>query len=68
MYREEVEICPHCMFENIVQWNVEKDGYEIICKNCGKKIMLCDACLHSDDNKSYSCDWCEKEGCFREIK
>lgn len=68
MFREEVEICPHCMRENIIQWNVEKDGYEIICHHCGKKIMLCDACMHSNDNQGQECDWCETEGCFRKQK
>jgi uncharacterized protein (DUF983 family) len=40
MVREEVEICPNCMSENIFKWNVEKDGYEVKCKVCGEKMML----------------------------
>lgn len=67
-YREEVEICPHCMGENIIKWNVKRDGYEIVCQHCGEKIMLCDACIHSDDNKHQKCDWCEDGGCFRKRK
>lgn len=63
-YREEVEVCPHCMGENIVKWNIEKDGYEIVCQHCGEKIMLCDACIHSNDNKYQKCDWCKDGGCF----
>jgi transcription elongation factor Elf1 len=39
MIREEVEWCPHCESENIIQWDVEKNGYEIICQHCGEKIM-----------------------------
>lgn len=65
MKREEVEICPYCMNENIVNWDVEKDGYEITCQYCGEKILLCDACLHSDDNKGGQCDWNDEKGCFR---
>ena len=65
--KEEVEICPYCMNENIIYWNAEKDGYEIICQHCGEKIMLCDACIHSNDNKRQKCDWNEK-GCFRKQK
>lgn len=62
---EVVEICPHCMGENILLWNIEKDGYEIICQHCGEKMMLCDACLHAEDNKEEKCDWCQADGCFR---
>lgn len=65
MLREEVEVCPHCMGENIVQHDVEEDGYEVVCQHCGEKIMLCDACMHSEDNKGQGCDWSEANGCFR---
>lgn len=65
MLREEVEMCPHCGEENTVEWDVEKDGYEIVCPNCDEKMMLCDACTHSDDNKSGFCDWSKETGCFR---
>lgn len=64
MLREEIEMCPHCDTEITIEWDVEKDGYEVSCPNCGEKIMLCDACFHSDDNRFQYCDWC-KEGCFR---
>ena len=64
MMREEVEMCPHCMGENVAQWDVERDGYQIECQHCGEKIMLCDACYHSDDNPNQKCDW-SCEGCFR---
>ena len=68
MKREEVEICPHCDNEITIQWNVEKDGYQISCPYCGNKIMLCDACKHSDDNPDMCCDWCEDYNCFRKPK
>lgn len=65
MKREEVEVCPHCDGEIVLQWNVEQDGYQIKCPYCGEKIMLCDACRHSDDNLNMICDWSEEYGCFR---
>lgn len=66
MLREEVEVCPHCGAENTIQWDVEKDGYKATCQECGEKMMLCDACYHTEDNEGRHCDWCEKTGCFRE--
>lgn len=68
MKREEVEICPYCMGENILQWDVEKDGYKTNCQHCGKEMMLCDACRHSDDNEKMMCDWIETTGCWRDRK
>ena len=64
MERQEAELCPHCGNENILEWDVENDGFQITCSHCGKKIMLCDACLHSEDNKEQRCDFSET-GCFR---
>ena len=72
---EAVEICPHCIFENVyLNRDVKKQGYMVICKNCGEQIMLCDECYHSDDNPNRRCDWLcfEKNGhiegrCFRGI-
>ena len=68
MLREEVEICPYCMGENIQRYDVEKNGYKVKCQHCGKEIMLCDACLHSEDNEEQFCDWSECKGCFRNKK
>lgn len=65
MIREEVEVCPNCMGENIIQWDVERNGYEIKCKYCGEKMMLCDACFHSNDNLEQRCNYHEINGCFR---
>lgn len=50
------EYCPHCDREITVSWNVEQDGYQIFCPNCGETIMLCSMC----DQKP--CDWTEN-GC-----
>lgn len=65
MKREEAEVCPHCMAENILQHDVEKDGYQVTCTNCGKKMMLCDACMHAEDNPERKCDWDKATNCFR---
>lgn len=65
MKREIVEVCPHCEAENTRMWDAEKSGYEIRCSNCHKKMMLCDECLHAEDNLGGKCDWSQKNGCFR---
>ena len=63
--REEVvEVCPECGTENVMRWDVEKDGYVAYCPHCGSKMMLCDECIHSDD--APICDWCAGKGCCRE--
>lgn len=72
---EAVEMCPHCMSENVYpDWDTEKSGFVAICKECGQEIMLCDECYHSDDNMAQICDWCTISGehgeeghCFRGI-
>lgn len=68
---EAVEICPYCECENIfANWDTDTQGYIATCWNCGKKILLCDECLHADDNTGKMCDWHRsktEEGCFRGI-
>lgn len=49
---EVFEYCPHCDTEIGVIWDVESDGYEIYCPNCGEKIMLCSMCPNIN-----KCDW-----------
>ena len=65
----QTEACPNCETENFYpEWNPEENGYIVICSGCGKKIFLCDACLHADDNPERKCDWKERRdgrGCFR---
>lgn len=63
-----VEVCPHCMGENILQLDPETENYEAECQHCGKKIMLCDECLHAEDNTAQKCDWTEEGGCFRKSR
>lgn len=70
-YFEAVEVCPHCDKENIYpMWNVDVKGFVAICNHCGKEIMLCDECMHRDDNEDMRCDWCKTScggKCFRGI-
>ena len=57
---EMVEQCPYCENEVALHWNVEEDGYQIFCPNCGKPMMLCSMC---DARDGAVCDWKEGEGC-----
>ena len=71
--REAVECCPHCSAENIFRdHDLQKDGYKVCCHECGREMMLCDECVHAEDNPSGRCDWqeCVRDGkavgtCFR---
>lgn len=68
-HTEAVEVCPHCMGENIYpNWDIDKHGYIAKCKHCNEQIFLCDECLHAEDNLEQKCDWHETEfggECFR---
>ena len=72
MVRLETEMCPHCEQEHDYHADVESDGYIVVCKGCDRKIFLCDACMHSEDNEGMYCDWHKTStgsACFRgEIK
>ena len=61
---EVVEVCPECGAENVMTWDVEKEGYVAYCPHCGSKMMLCDECIHSDN--APICDWNPCNGCCRE--
>ena len=57
---EAVEVCPWCGCENVFSdCNVEESGYVATCWQCGKKIFLCDECMHAEDNPGMRCDWHE---------
>ena len=59
-YFEVIEVCPHCDRENVYpMWDVDVKGFVAICNHCGKEIMLCDECMHRDDNEDMCCDWCK---------
>ena len=57
---EAVEVCPWCGGENVFEdYDVSKSGYIVKCRHCNEEIMLCDECLHCDDNPHGECDWHE---------
>lgn len=72
---EAVEACPFCVEENIFpNWDIKTQGFKVTCRECGEEMMLCDECLHAEDNKGGHCDWHEiqyqnyTEGhCFRGV-
>ena len=55
--------CATCQFSQngdkckLTVHNVDNDGYRVFCPSCGEEIMLCDACLHADDNLGGKCDF-----------
>ena len=57
---EIMEQCPYCENEAALHWDVEKDGHQVFCPNCGKPMMLCSMC---DARDGAVCDWKEGEGC-----
>ena len=63
---EVVEVCPECGAENVMTWDVEKEGYVAYCPHCGSKMMLCDECIHAD--KTLPCDWSPSNGCCRDCQ
>ena len=40
------ETCPHCESEIEMIWNTDERGFKAFCPVCGKRLMLCDECLH----------------------
>lgn len=55
------EVCPECMSENTLEWDVSKEGYRAFCPRCGAEMMLCSECLQESD-----CDFdMEKQSCYR---
>lgn len=59
-FTEAVEVCPWCCGENVFpNYDVSKKGYIVVCQHCKEEMMLCDECLHSDDNPHGNCDWHE---------
>ncbi len=62
------EVCPHCETEIEMRWDVDTRGYKAFCPVCGKRLMLCDACLHSGQDGTYTgkCDYsAETDSCYR---
>lgn len=63
--REVVELCPHCDNEIEMMWDIEEQGYETVCPICGKRLMLCDECMHNDN--AY-CDYDSKTDCCHRMR
>ena len=42
------EVCPHCENEIEMRWSTEAFGFKAFCPVCGKRLMLCDECRHSN--------------------
>lgn len=54
-----METCPHCGYETEMMWSVKADGFKAFCPKCGKRLMLCDECLHRENGECINdCDYC----------
>ena len=59
------EVCPNCGVENEIHgWDTDRDGFTAYCPHCGCTMMLCDECMHAEDNPGKICDW-HNDHCFR---
>ena len=59
MKYEITEVCPNCDREVTMTWVIKQDGYKAFCPYCGHRLMLCDACLHNENDYN-NCDYCTK--------
>lgn len=50
------EWCQNCGNEIYMKWDVKKLGYKAFCPVCGKILMLCDECLHTEGLPN-TCDY-----------
>lgn len=57
---EVVETCPHCDSEVIMKWNTDAMGFKAFCPVCGKRLMLCDECMHRTGELVDDCDFCSR--------
>lgn len=55
---EVVEVCPHCDAEVVMNWDVKQYGFKAFCPHCGKRLMLCDECMHRTGECIDDCDYC----------
>lgn len=39
-----------------MEWDVSRDGFKAYCPYCGKRLMLCDACLHRGKDGAFTDD------------
>lgn len=54
-------LCYHCDKEMTVRWDISKKGLEVFCPYCGKKMMLCDYCPATFNERT--CDY-SNGSCF----
>lgn len=57
------ELCPHCMNEITMTWDTDKLGFKAFCPVCGKRLMLCDECMHIEDGGV--CNYDSKRDCCK---
>lgn len=57
------EVCPHCESEVEMRWNTDTMGYKAFCPVCGKRLMLCDECRHTEGMPG--CDYDSRLDCCR---
>lgn len=57
------EVCPHCESEVEMRWNTDTMGYKAFCPVCGKRLMLCDECRHTEGMPG--CDYNSHLDCCR---
>jgi len=38
------EMCGECGFENVFDWNFDRDGHMIHCMQCGHRMPICNMC------------------------
>lgn len=57
-----IEMCPHCGNEIEMAWSINDRGYKAFCSVCGKRLMLCDECMHSGPDGEFvgKCDYCSE--------
>lgn len=53
------EVCPNCEREITMIWDIDDLGYKAFCPVCGEQMMLCDACIHSEDGLNENCNHCD---------
>lgn len=51
------EVCPSCLSEVTMQWDVGIYGYKAFCPFCGSRLMLCDECYHPNGDYTDDCDY-----------
>lgn len=49
------EWCSNCGSEIEMRWDTDTRGFVAFCPVCGERLVLCDECLHAEDNPSHRC-------------